>query len=794
MDLQYTESFANSAATASATFSSSGAVTASTSPTTGTIRYDAQAKSYTLTISGRSLSFLASDIDLAASSATLTVYKRVDGATTDTLTLTKAGNSGRFTYKYVGGAFWQRTTQGADSVVGSFDAFAYGVKTPDSAVPRSGRAEYSVDLIGTETNGQTVLGVTGQGTMQVDFGSGSILTAGTVTGGLTGGSFSSEAKLSSTGNSFTGTFRYYDFGDYQGTLNGAFYGPQAQEVGAAYSAKAGQDAVAVGVLIGRGTGTTAVNSSLTSLTVNEFFRNDAVHLSTTLTGVSGQNNTGTFSNSSAGPTALIVNYNAELKSYSLIAPERSQYFPPGSNNVGTAIEKLTFPLYADYSPDGELLKNLQYVRAGRWLYVTGSGSSSVYSINDFTYGVRTPDAALPRTGLGGYVISVTGTAADADYPNLMNFGGMGTLTVDFAKGTLSGSGELEFREDYYMAGRPAATANGEFSLSAALSSSANAFTGTLSFAGIGSYTGSLNGGFYGPAAEELGAAFSASDGSGGVATGTILGRVDPTMTAPVQALSNLTSPTQFTAFSVVNPYNRRIDWAYMVYDPQTQTYGYYPSSYPTNAPELAYRFGPSQAVASETNETFSTYAGTGPAGQFNASDTFRASLLNPGAANPRIALTYTSYADVIVDNGSWKERQLAVFGIATPASQVPRSGTGTYSGMVFGHGEKDAGTILFDLDGTAKLSVNFGTQSFTSAFDLSMRTPGSDLLAPLIDLEYQGYVSAGYLSGSVLPPVAGASGSLQGQLFGPSAAEFGVVFGYQGDGIALVGGAVGKRD
>jgi len=165
--------------------------------------------------------------------------------------------------------------------------------SPDAAVPRSRNAEYQVDLIGLESAFGRVTPLAGSGTMQADFAKGVVVTNGTMNQGIQAGqtTFSSEAKPASTGNGFSGTFRAEDFGTFTGTLNGSFFGPAAQEVGAAFSATQGDRAVMAGTIIGRGAAVTAVNQSIVAPTLNEFFTNDAVRLTASLPGYDGMNNT-----------------------------------------------------------------------------------------------------------------------------------------------------------------------------------------------------------------------------------------------------------------------------------------------------------------------------------------------------------------------------------------------------------------------------------------------------------------------------------------------------------------------
>ncbi|HYE29621.1 MAG TPA: hypothetical protein VEA61_15485, partial [Allosphingosinicella sp.] len=748
-------------------------------------------------------------IDASQTTATLTVYKRVSGSTVDSLTLTNAGGSGRFTYTYVGGAFWQRTVESSSTISGSFDAVAYGVRTPVPAVPRTGTGEYAVDLVGVESVNDNVAAVTGQGTVQVDFASGAVATVGTMGAPITGATvFSGEARLASSANGFTGTFRYGDFGELSGSINGAFYGPTAQEVGAAYAVRQGDGRVAAGVLVGRSQAPAGSNATVTNLTANAFLPSDAARLSTTLTGSSGWNvNSGTFSNSAAAPSAVAVIYDSAQRSYSLIAPDRSQYFGPDrpggtpelDRGQGTVREVLSFPAAPDSAlvTNGQLLQGLQYARAARWLVSQGSGGATSYSITDFAYGIATPGAAVPRTGTGGFVIGLSGSAADGDYANLMNISGAGTALVDFGAGTLTGSGRMAFREDFSLAGRATRTADGTFTLTAALSSAANGFSGTLAFTGIGNYSGGLTGRLFGPAAEEIGGSFIASDGSGGSASGSLVGRRDPSLTEPVPALRDLTGYTRLQALGIQNPSLRNIENAYFAYDADSRTYSYH-STGPLNVPAYAYQFGPAQAVAAETNATFSGYAGTGPAGQHTETDSFTASLFNPTPDNPRIALTYTSYADITVVNSfGHSNRQWVVYGSVAPASQRPRSGTGQYSGIVFGHGDLTGAPI--DVQGSATLSVDFGERTVSSLVTLDTRPAGTGAFTRYGVIDYRGGFTSENLYTAHVFGDSAAQGYLQGRFFGPNAAEFGFLFGFTrfdgtGPRISVVGGAVGTRD
>ena len=123
INLTQSESFTNDGAIGSASYpTTSGNFTSASSEGVVSFIYDAPSKTYTMTTQGLSQSFAPGEIDAAQSNANVTVYKKVTGNTTDSLVLTKPGTSGPFNFKYVGGAFWQRTIQGASAINGNFVA------------------------------------------------------------------------------------------------------------------------------------------------------------------------------------------------------------------------------------------------------------------------------------------------------------------------------------------------------------------------------------------------------------------------------------------------------------------------------------------------------------------------------------------------------------------------------------------------------------------------------------------------------------------------------------------------
>lgn len=772
-----------------------------------TLAYDAGTQGYTVTAGGRSLSFLPSDIDSAQSNAGVVVYIKRNGSTTDSLTLSRAGTSGRFTFQYVGAGFWQRSTENANTIDGIFDAFVYGFPTADAAVPRTGKASYDVDLIGVISPNQ---GMTGSGQLQVLFDTGTILISGSIdaTGTLPpNSSFSGAAQLGA-GRTFTGSFGLDAFGTFTGSIDGGFFGPEAQEVGGAFSAAAADGRRAVGTITGRGGTQSASNASLTNQTVNDFYAGDGGRLQATLTGSSGAN-TGpaSFSALSAAQGDFVVNYNASTQAYTVAAGNRSA---SGDISGATTIERFglldtvrQFNLTAGSQFTPTRFNELDYVAAARWFKQEGEGQNSRYFIDELVFGINTPNSALPRTGEGGFAIGVFGTAADPDANNLMLFSGQGTLLANFGTGAITLNAGINYAEDMQLSGVTQQRASGNLTGTATLSGSSNAFDGTVTLTGLGDYNGTLSGSFFGPAAEEVGGSFSASDGNGRL-VGSFVGERDDTLLAAGQPLLQVASPTTFQPFAnaMESGVARAPDGTAVVYSPDTASYRVTVPQESLNSPsagnfdrDLLTAFGPGNVLSISstfTNNRVDT-AGKRVTGR----------LFNPGAGNATLALTYTSFIDIGVQalDGQGQpigdvQRLYLPFGVATPAAALPRGGTGTYAGVAYGHGRNTANQPI-SVSGTSSLIADFGAATFTASLTLTDNT--NQTFAPF---NFQGQIATNGFIGTGIISVpegqVGNAGTFNGNFFGPAANEFGAVFDIIRDDANgrtfLTGVAVGKKN
>jgi len=215
------------------------------------------------------------------------------------------------------------------------------------------------------------------------------------------------------------------------------------------------------------------------------------------------------------------------------------------------------------------------------------------------------------------------------------------------------------------------------------------------------------------------------------------------------------------------------------------------SSYTVSTFNGDFTFRPADRDASATNAELDAYSIT--TGNFTRS----LALFKPGAGNPRLALTYTSYGALqrLVDGGSQISvtQELFVFGLPTPAADMPRTGSARYTSIVDGFWASDGD--LRALTGTGSLSADFSAG--TTSLDLSLG--GASVLGggsrTLGSFTGSGTISAANSSFSgTLTGASAYSGPYAGRFFGPGAAEAGAAFNLSnGAGGVVTGVIVGKK-
>jgi hypothetical protein len=189
-------------------------------------------------------------------------------------------------------------------------------------------------------------------------------------------------------------------------------------------------------------------------------------------------------------------------------------------------------------------------------------------------------------------------------------------------------------------------------------------------------------------------------------------------------------------------------------------------------------------------------------GQNSVDGVRRLSVLTPSASNSKISLSYTSFgvwqfdsADRTDIDPQINDFHFFYFGIPTPVSDLPRTGTGTYTGVAQG--------ILFDpqaiyaLDGSMSLSADFAAGSLGTTLALNGTSTTNGLRITIPTLTGAATISADKNSfvGALTTADNSFVGSLQGAFFGPAAQEVGYSFAINSPDLTRVGGgvAVGKR-
>jgi hypothetical protein len=169
---------------------------------------------------------------------------------------------------------------------------------------------------------------------------------------------------------------------------------------------------------------------------------------------------------------------------------------------------------------------LDYVGFGAWLYDQSGGTGRPRNSTFFMFGYETPAASMPLTGTATYSTdnAVTGIVITSQKLTGAAVGGGANFNVNFTTGAITG--QLVNMKSYgdgtvYL--QPWQTVN----INASIVSGTADFSGTTSSVPnaaapfeLKDATGTIDGGFYGPNAENLGALWTLK-GSNGTAFGVV---------------------------------------------------------------------------------------------------------------------------------------------------------------------------------------------------------------------------------------------------------------------------------
>lgn len=557
MSLSLSESFTNDAATGTASYPTSGASgTATSANATVSVVYDAASRTYTITNGARSQSFAQGDIDLPSTTSRITVFKKTSGTTTDTLTLTKPGTSGILTYRYVGGGYWQRTVTGSTTISGEFDAFTYGVETLDNAIVRTGGASYDVDLLGIVARPDTLYSLSGSGRLTANFFDGQITGSnGTVVretradNGFPGrqGEWRFTGALSNSQNAISGTMSLYNnsTAPLAGPASGRFYGPGSDEIGIAFQGSAADGSRVVGTLLGRKTSGSIAgeNPSLLNLQFDQQFSGTSAGRAYRVDPATGaQIGDDTIRNGQAlrlayragSQSFAVVEAGTDLGVYgaaNLLTAESNARYAVYELRNGSSVSKLA--LYKSGSGNDEFA--LTYASFAKWQRTQPSilPGQTDGRTDYLSFGILTPNAAIPRTGTGRYDGIARGEAQPGPGSPLplLTVEGTARLDFNFAAATFGGSMALTGINP----ANASRTDLGTFTFTNGILMSGAGFAEQGNFySDINGNNGNrLRGYLMGPNAEELAASFSSvmltpgTNSFGGYVQGAIVAKKTP---------------------------------------------------------------------------------------------------------------------------------------------------------------------------------------------------------------------------------------------------------------------------
>lgn len=453
--LTVSQTFAGPAATTTTTINSNPALVANATSARSTlqVRYDAGTRSYTVETQGRSQSFAPTDARPAAASGE-TVYAKTDGSVRDYLTLVTTPYSGNTPNRYVGLGYWQRNTVSPSRQDTTFDSFVYGLETPAASVPRSGTASYLTDTLGfVTTPGKVPRAFTGSGTFDVDLTLGVFAARASVleydltspetrSGG--GIEYLAGGKLTS-GNDFAGNFTYGGIDTRaSGTVQGRFFGPGTEELGATFSADNAAGAAVTGSFTGqRSAGGARSNLSLVNLTGDQLFyvRESSYTLQNGAGGVSFANTYQGIAQMTLRPdggvsfTGAVSNIpNGSFTAADRVADGRAN-FTTYAGMVDSKPARLS--LYRPGTANPEL--QLTYASFGIWEGGSTSGYGAFNGKAYRAYGIETPrDLLSRRTGTAAYsgVVYATGVRGGGGE---FDVGGTSRFAVDFGAQRFSGA-------------------------------------------------------------------------------------------------------------------------------------------------------------------------------------------------------------------------------------------------------------------------------------------------------------------------------------------------------------------
>lgn len=423
----------------------------------------------------------------------------------------------------------------------------------------------------------------------------------------------------------------------------------------------------------------------------------------------------------------------------------------------------------------------------------GTGSRPTYSSEAYVFGTPATAVSIPKVGAAYYVGLVDGWAGSNRLVN-----GTGNLLINFTSGEVATGFNLSTASGFL----------GRYDGRGLVTAGSSIFTGSLFGSGNTSFVGAFNGGFYGPAAQEVGLTFALASSTSTI-TGAFIGTSATPPTAPatppvapvVPINTSLVGPLQSDTFTAIGGEVQ----ANLINASTTASQSAVARTEAPGAIRIAYDaaansysisdtygsavFGAPAVPAANGTTTTRTFA----AGTSNAQSLI---LSVPGSANPRLELTYLSY-------GIWQPNRDTIptsvinrsffFGVETPAADLPRSGGALYNGVIAGTWMSGASTYRLDDRSDGSVLANFYTGEVRTTMSLVGTEINQGTIRELGRVDGYGSIAGGtsHFTGTMTGTNNDYSGNFQGAFHGPAHQEAGVSFALAGaNGAGAVNGVI----
>lgn len=538
------------------------------------------------------------------------------------------------------------------------------------------------------------------------------------------------------------------------------------------------------------------NTSLSSLVASQSFTNDAATHNATFNLGTSQ----TISGASA-QSALTIGYDKVSDTYTLTTQGRSQSFAATditSNANGQAVFKKTTDTTKDYltleAATFGGTSGPKYVGLGFWQRNTASGGTQNTSFDIFTYGLNTPASTVPRTGQAALTTYVFGLTTTPGYEPA-SFSGEGRFDIDFQRGIFNTATYVT--EIGLVTGANASGGGLELTSSGTLSAADGTLSGLVNYGGLhANASGTLSGRLYGPNGQELGASFTASGKDGSSASGSLVGY---TQSGQVLGPLNLSLPNLVTSqlyYTLATTLYASHSFAIPIYFTNNGTDHLQLTQAPDGSLLVpgssslpSYQYAASDKISGAAN--FTTYQKT-VNGQTATTEVYKS-----GSDNTELALTYSSFAHVFDGATNSVQQTFEVFGLPTGDYLLSaRTGTAHYSGVAYGAAGNSNTGATYVVTGTSSYDVNFGSQTYTGALNLSgTGTTGSVNYGAF---NFAGTMARGQGVTGALNQGSTAVGTIATQFYGPTGQEIGGPFqltmpaGSAASGTSIVGVSVAK--